>query len=163
MKMMNFKETSLTSNKRMKMEIKMRYIQIMIRMNHKLRNLIMKKKRALIWIWMLIISTRSRLIKRTLNLKKLYRRLFKRALLQLKIFQLQRVVWKQKILRKSNLFKYMLEQSYMLKECFRMVVQVSRKYLLSYLESQKIQNQKLTNFSLSIIHILPTKMDLDIF
>ena len=51
----------------------------------------------------------------------------------------------------------------MLKECFRMVVQVSRKYLLSYLESQKIQNQKLTNFSLSIIHILPTKMDLDIF
>ena len=58
MKMMNFKEISLTFNKKMKMEVKMRYTQRMIKMMHKLRSLIMKKKRALIWIWMLIILMR---------------------------------------------------------------------------------------------------------
>lgn len=131
----------------------------MIKMILKLRKLIVK--RALIWIWMLIILMRLRWIKR--NLRKVYHLLFKKVLLYLKIFQLLKVIWKRKILRKSNQCRFMLAQSCMLKECSRMVVLVSRKYLLSFIESQRIQNQKLINFSLSIIRILQIKMGSDIF
>jgi hypothetical protein len=161
---MNFKGTLLISNKRKKVMKKMKSFQRKtIVLNSRLLNTNLNK--TLIWKWTLIILMQFRKMETKLKALKsqkirkitLYH---KTSLLQkTKLNLILKTKWKPKTSKKNKQCKYTLEQSSMLSECFRMDVQVSRKYLSNFTEFQKTPNPKLKNSNLLTTLISPIKMD----